>query len=364
MERKRFKLTDDNSMDGCIFPDGTTNYSVLDLIAIDHKYTLDDHTHSKLVWSKFKKNPIHADVVRLVKYDTDYYRMTPALCKNPMMSIDGMKRLLAILPRTYRMDPMAHTLHRETLSATLTRFIDGDKSMVEDWGSKLDTRLALTLSNIDASAEIVSGVANAASSVKINATAVIETEIEDTSAISKFFLDPDNRAFTSADGNLWWHVPNFNRAASFDGNDHPTLSETWSRLLHSPLFADQIKDPQMNDVQYVKKDRIALELFELGTGPNLTPVMTILGLHKLWNLRRIETKELSAAVAAGGRRDLPVSDWNAIDKQLHQAYMMSKIDEIRVMSINGAGKGASSAASAETVSSVPAASPMQVRLLV
>lgn len=186
MERKRFKLTDDNSMDGCIFPDGTTNYSVLDLIAIYHKHTSDEYAHAKLVWSKFKKDPRYTnELARLVKYDTDYYRMSPALRMNPMMSIDGLKRLLAILPRTHRMDPRTHTLHRETLSATLTRFIDGDKSMVEDWGSKLDARLALTLSNIEASAEIGSGAANAASSVKINATAVIgEIPASDKSASS------------------------------------------------------------------------------------------------------------------------------------------------------------------------------------
>jgi hypothetical protein len=128
----------------------------------------------------------------------------------------------------------------------------------------------------------------------------VMSEIEDTSSISKFFSDLNNRAFTSADGNAWWFLPAFNRVA-FGGKCDAT-PETWFKLLQGP-FADQIKNPQMNDVQYVKKDSIVLELFEKKAGPDFTPVMTILGLKKLWNVRRMHPKELvlAAASAAASR---------------------------------------------------------------
>jgi len=295
--RAKFKLTADNSMDGSIFSDGTLMCSVLDLISIANKSTWDNHTHSKQVWCKFRKHPIHADeLARLLKYDETEYRSIPA------MSIADLKRLLEILPDTRKMDSMTQTKHREALGATLKRYIDGDESMVLFSGSKLDARLALTLRNIEAS---LSGAANAASSVKINAPAVIEAEIEDTSAISKFFLDPDNIALTDEHGTAWWHLPAFNQAASFDGNCRPALSETWSRLLNGP-FKGQFKDPRMNDVQYVQKDRIALELSETKAGPDFTPVSTILGLQKVWNLRRMNQEELVLAAtkaAASGMSD-------------------------------------------------------------
>jgi hypothetical protein len=164
--RAKFKLTADNSMDGYKFSDGTLMCSVLDLISIANKSTYDNHAHSKQVWWKFKKHPIHADeLARLLKYDETEYRSIP------VMSIADLKRLLEILPDTRKMDSMTQTKHREALGATLKRYIDGDESMVLFSGLKLDARLALTLSNIEAS---LSGAANAASSVKINAPAVIE----------------------------------------------------------------------------------------------------------------------------------------------------------------------------------------------
>jgi hypothetical protein len=62
----------------------------------------------------------------------------------------------------------------------------------------------------------------------------------------------------------------------------------------------------MNDVQYVQKDRIALELSETKAGPDFTPVSTILGLQKVWNLRRMNQEELVLAAtkaAASGMSD-------------------------------------------------------------
>lgn len=132
--------------------------------------------------------------------------------------------------------------------------------------------------------QIVSGAANAVSSVKINATVVIEAEIEDTCAVSKFFLDPDNKAFTSADGNAWWFERNFNQNQVVFEGSFDTVSRTWSRLLQGP-FKHEIKDPKLDDVQYVKVGEFALGLFALG-GPGFTPVATILGMQKVWNHRR------------------------------------------------------------------------------
>jgi alkylhydroperoxidase/carboxymuconolactone decarboxylase family protein YurZ len=241
--RVQFKLTTDNSMDGSIFSDGTMACSVLHLISIANKATYDDHAHAKQVWRKFKKHPIYADeLARLSRYGNDY-RI------NPVMSVVDLKRLLTILPDTRRMDRMTQTKHRETLGATLTRFIGGDKSMVLFPALKLDARLALTLSNIEASAEIVSEAATrsrlyAVSSVKINATAVIEAEIEDTCAVSKFFSDINNKTFTSSDGNAWWFVCAF-KPVLFEGS-FDSVSRTWSRLLQGP-FKDEIKYPNLND---------------------------------------------------------------------------------------------------------------------
>jgi len=150
--------------------------------------------------------------------------------------------------------------------------------------------------------QIVSSSANAVSSVKINAPAVIEAEIEDTSAIYKFFLDPKNRALTDEDGNTWWFDHAFN-ALVFEGS-FDAVSRTWSRLLQGP-FKDEIKYPNLNDVQYVKVDEIALRLFEK-EGPGFTPVRTILGLQKIWNLRRMNQEELVLAAtnaAASGMSD-------------------------------------------------------------
>jgi hypothetical protein len=209
--RAQFKLTTDKTMDGSVFSDGTLMCSVLDLISIANKATYDNHAHSKQVWWKFKKHPIHADeLALLLKYDESEYRINPVMC------IADLKRLLEILPDTRRMDILTQTKHRETLGATLKRYIDGDKSMVLFPGLKLDDRLALTLSNIEAS---VSGAAHAASSVKIKAPAVIETEIEDTSAISKFCLDPhaDATDEQATDEELAWTLCNMEQQSRSNG---------------------------------------------------------------------------------------------------------------------------------------------------
>ena len=279
-----FKVTVDWIMRGYMSHDGKVMLGVHDFISVANKIN-DDNEYAKKVWNIFKKISYTTEIVRPDEGD-----ITVA------MSIVGLKRLLAELPMSHRISRAKAKSFRNLIDATFERYSQGDTSMIEE--IRPNHQACAVSTSID---ETVSSAANAASSVKINAKAEIETEIEDTSAISKFFSDPDNRAFTSADGNAWWHVPAFNRAASFDGNDHPTLSETWSRLLHGP-FAGQIKDPQISDVQYVKKDRIALELFDKG-GPGFTPVMTILGLQKLWNVRRMHTKELlSAAASAAASR--------------------------------------------------------------
>ena len=61
----------------------------------------------------------------------------------------------------------------------------------------------------------------------------------------------------------------------------------------------------MNDVQYVKGGEIALALFEKYS-PGFTPVSTILGLQKIWNLRRMDQEQLVLAAtkaAASGMSD-------------------------------------------------------------
>ena len=93
--------------------------------------------------------------------------------------------------------------------------------------------------------------------------------------MSKFFGDTNNRVFTSADGNAWWPVHDFNQGIfKFDRHYSRTILY---RLLHGS-HADEI----VKITKYAPKDTKVTKLFDKG-GPHLFPVMTFIGLQTMLN---------------------------------------------------------------------------------
>jgi hypothetical protein len=89
--------------------------------------------------------------------------------------------------------------------------------------------------------------------------------------MSKFFEDPKNKAYTSAD-NIWWYVHNFTKTIFYDAKGNLRMS--LSRVLKGP-FEDEIKPL----VKYVMTGGTPTELFST-KGSGYTPVMTVTGLQK------------------------------------------------------------------------------------
>ena len=120
--------------------------------------------------------------------------------------------------------------------------------------------------------------------------------------MSKFFDDPKNKAFTSADGIPWWSVYAFTRTIFDDNKGH--MRTILSRVLDGP-FGDEIKP----FVQYVVTSGTPTKLFPTG-GSGFTPVMTIFGLQKF--LMRLPKNKVSAQIRDIADKTLAL--WIAGDK--------------------------------------------------
>jgi hypothetical protein len=104
--------------------------------------------------------------------------------------------------------------------------------------------------------------------------------------MSKFFEDPKNKAFISADKNSWWYAHVFTEMIFEDGKGTKRVYLT--RVLDGP-FGDEIKPL----VKYVMTGGTPTELFPT-KGSGYTPVMTVLGLQKF--LARLPKNKLSAQI--------------------------------------------------------------------
>ena len=120
--------------------------------------------------------------------------------------------------------------------------------------------------------------------------------------MSKFFEDPKNKAYTSADKNLWCFAHNFTRTI-FD-NAKGNMRMSLSRVLDGP-FGDEIKPL----VKYVMTGGTPTELLE-NKGSGYTPVMTIIGLQKF--LTRLPKNNVTAKIR--DMADQALALWMAGDK--------------------------------------------------
>jgi len=93
--------------------------------------------------------------------------------------------------------------------------------------------------------------------------------------MSNFFHDAKNIGFTSADGEPWYLVHNYNEKEL-------KLYRNYSRWNLSKVLQGRNGEAIEKLMKYITWSGNAKELFDKG-GPRLTPVMTITGLQKMLN---------------------------------------------------------------------------------